>query len=709
MAQRSLFILVFLLAFASSSFAQYPSVIPSLPPGPIDWNNLPDELKKINIDQLPNDKTLKQVVDEFNALNPLKWIDIYTNIPTEVRIRGSLSYGLIHGIAYIEKQKMQTMFDTVWLGQMTAQLSEKVPGKKIICSSPDKYLPNEYHIGFVNGEKKYVMVRDNNHCEHIINTDLLSHIGGMADKKDRFRQFDIPLELNRAFPVQSIGDFSLLNPDKPGFAQRPFEVTHRSFGDTLIKIIPEDNKAYVHICQFFPGASLSNPNFALEYVYSKMLNLSVTLTGRLGAVKFDALRMCSLTKIEHVPNKQNISGIIDVEVPNTYNMERIPLVIQVATMSWLLFVILALVIAAMLALIPAVAAAVIAFILVALAAIIAAIGILSSSILTKYANQWIDQQISSSYGIKLEDLNSKVWARAVLNSEQMKNFRGVTGPCDGGKCKDGTWSYELLTQHLINNQVMIGQASAEISYEELMNQFIAERERVRVACASMVGALTNHKLPDNFQKILEGIVTEGRILCDSISETSVSINTFLPNENSRKAGCYDNFIRLEDVTIGNIEILNELLEKLKIDGGKYSKEVEAAIRERLTSKVTHSTATNWWAQKGANQCGFDTEIKITLPKLPQTQLLSCIAQKSAGHQAIDDKVALSILFDCDIVNLQDIKDLINRLGGITEKGLDELERHIPQLRQYALAHPELKRVLDDIEQLIPDLRKRLPK
>lgn len=605
--------------------------------------------------------------------------------PPHVTMEATADYGLVLSPGYMYKQYLQQ-----WLNE------------KVKCDQPDSYTCAEYPVGRIVGASKFLMQEDPE-------TKVWQHVARFSyvDKAGP-QTVEFPIEIGRTFPAYKVGNFKLLDPQTPGAFRNEFVVSPKSFGDSLVKLVPEKNRLYGHLCQVFPGTSLLNNSFNAKYAYLPALSLALKVSGRLGGVQFDALRVCSLVKVELSGDNQVLSTVLDVMPPVTYNLTRVPLEIRVHPSSWLAVVIVILVIGILLALIPVMLVKVIGIILIIIAVLTAILGMLSSSILTDMGNRMADAEIQKQLGMPLSEFNSEVWSRK-LDYEKNGKYLEQVGQEFSGDLKDGSWAGKLLTLGLLKDQHLVAQAAATISFEKYFAQLDLEKKRVRDACVEVLQVFDDAKIPAEIRAVIAPLRAELMKTCDSINDVNVKTELFLPRENSRAAGCYDAFVRLDDIQGQRQDLLMYLIDKVGKGAGEYRPQVLAVLNERLSGKVEFVKITNWWAdQSGPSFCGFDNRLRIQLPRLPQSKLVACLIGELTRHPNEQAALLDGIIKNCgrEIVGVLDLEELSGKLrqSGDLAEIIRKAEAALPALR--SAVGERWKELGPEIEILIAQLKRR---
>lgn len=512
------------------------------------------------------------------------------------------------------------------------------------CGASGTYKCNEYPIAHLLGEKKFIMTESSpNSWKH--------PVVEYSDKRQK-RSLTIPIELSREFPKATIQDFKLLNADTPGAANRAFTVQPKTLGDTLIKIVPDTNVLYVHLCQILPGGSIVNHEIAgtYTYFYKKILghkiDLHVDFKGHLGGASFDAVKICSLTKAE-IKDTMNTTTTLDILPPVAYNLQRVPLEIKISSQSWLILVLIALLLAAILMLLPGAIFNILSVVAVIVATAIAIGGAMSSKLATKYANQQVDKAIQNYLGVSVSDFNSEVWQKK-LKYDALPVFKD--DKINEGEFKDGSWASTLLSKNLLKDHQLLAQASVNLALEKYFAQYsLPPTESLRPICEAMerriVARTQGIKLLARELESIQKTAARLKDVCLKVN-VSVKMDMFLPLEKSRAAGCYDSFIRLEDVQDRNKDLLGYLADKLASSvGGSHRAIVAAAIKERV-GEFNLVRASNWWARQDQPVfCGFDNRLTIKYSIPEEARFAACFVKElkaerdfSNGIEPLIDRV-----------------------------------------------------------------------
>lgn len=616
-----------------------------------------------------------------------------------VKLTGTADYGLILSPGFMFKQLIQQILN-----------------QQVKCDQDGSYSCQEYPVGRLVGDQKLLMIQDETTKEwrHAFRFEY-------QDLGRNKRLVEFPVEIGRQFPKAAITNFKLLDPDKPGAFRQEFTVTPQTFGDSLVKLVPETNRLYGHLCQVFPGTSLLNNSFRAKYTYVGFLGLTLDVSGKLGGVQFDALRFCSLVKVETTADNQVLSTVIDVIPPVTYNLKRVPLEVRVSPSSWLAVVIVILVIGILLAFLPVLFLKVLGIILIVIGVLATVLGLLSSQILTTLGNKMVDQEIRRHIGMELSGFNSDTWTETIRYSKDLESIiRQQTENADGspkvdlaGQFKDGSWAATFLTFGLLKDQHLLGQASATVTFEHYFRQFNAGKERIRESCREAIARVASAKIPAEIEPLFQQIRDELNRVCDAVTQVNLTSQLFRPLEVSRGAGCYDAFVRLEDVQGSKEDLIRYLLGRLESGGGVYRDEVIRVLKERLaklnTEEFEFVRITNWWADQSAPAyCGFDNELQIQLPKLTESRLIGCFLAEAMRHPR-EDTLAEGLLKNCgpQIAGLVDLDALIRRLGLKPDELRDlarRMEMELPELREKA--GPILKELEPALEKLILELKRK---
>lgn len=604
----------------------------------------------------------------------------------DVNLEIPIGHADILSIAYGYKKYLQESLDkAVKCSESRSKLNPDM------SESDEPYLCAEYPFGHIIGNQKFFMLKEGGNWKHVTIP--------FKDKSGR-RELEIPIELEREFrnfTVPPSAHFSLLNSDTPGAAARAFPLTRKSLGETLVKFSPQKDRLYVHTCQFFNGSYIKNKNFSGKYTYAKVWRkkLSAGFKGKLGGIDFDALKVCLLLKVNVDRNNKLVTTTLDVEVPTTYNLKREPLEIKLTKASWVGLLLFAIIITAILVLLPGLIAAVMAWVLGAISALILGVGIIGSftNIPSKIANDLIDKKIRETYNLSIEDLNNKTWAQKV-NYEEIPFFDLDKNPITKGDFKDGSWALSVLTKGLLKDQMLLGLASAQVSYDESFQQMTVGLDELKTNCLQTVKELKDEQInaPEEQDIYYTQLIKDLNFVCTNVNTRTIETEYFKGILTAQKNGCYDSYVRFDDLHGKRIKLLNYLKQRVDEGSGENNEEIKEAIQERIDEEMETVELTNWWAEKDSEAyCGFKNFINIAIDNPNTTTknsqgdtinssnlLVERLYRILLDYQNDPDKKAPSTLLsegNMEIANIVNIEALDQRLK-TTHPDPEKREEHL---------------------------------
>jgi hypothetical protein len=303
--------------------------------------------------------------------------------------------------------------------------------------------------------------------------------------------------------------------------------------------------------------------------------------------------------------------------------------IEIAKESWLVLVLIAVVLAAILFLLPAAIFKILAVITLVLAATIGLLGALSSNLATKYANKQADKAIESYLGVKVSDFNSEVWQKK-LKYDALPIFKDEN--MSEGEFKNGTWASSFLTKKLLKDHQLLAQVSVNLALEKYFAQYsLPTTEKLRPVCERLEKRILDRangiRLSQDELEPVKKLASRLKNICLQIN-VNVKMDMFLPLDKSRGAGCYDSYIRLEDVQDRRKDVFSYLNDKLNSSfAGTKRTVVKDALQKRL-GEYSIVQASNWWARQDQPAfCGFDNRLTIRFSIPEEVRFAACFIKE----------------------------------------------------------------------------------